>query len=77
MPRGVPVATVAIGNAKNAGILACEIIAGGGGDADLLAKRSAMINASREEVEAKALELEDIGAAAYLAKHELRGTTVM
>lgn len=27
MPRGVPVATVAIGNATNAGILACEILA--------------------------------------------------
>ena len=26
MPRGVPVATVAIGNAMNAGLLACEII---------------------------------------------------
>ena len=27
MPRGVPVATVAIGNATNAGLLACEILA--------------------------------------------------
>ena len=26
MPRGVPVATVAIGNAKNAGILAAKIL---------------------------------------------------
>lgn len=27
MPRGVPVATVAIGNSTNAGLLACEILA--------------------------------------------------
>jgi 5-(carboxyamino)imidazole ribonucleotide mutase len=27
MPRGVPVATVAIGNATNAGLLACEMLA--------------------------------------------------
>jgi 5-(carboxyamino)imidazole ribonucleotide mutase len=27
MPRGVPVATVAIGNAQNAGLLAAEILA--------------------------------------------------
>ncbi|MFK7843856.1 MAG: 5-(carboxyamino)imidazole ribonucleotide mutase [Rhodothermales bacterium] len=36
MPGGVPVATVAIGGAKNAGILAAQIIATG--DATLLAK---------------------------------------
>jgi phosphoribosylaminoimidazole carboxylase PurE protein len=30
MPKGVPVATVAIGNAYNAGILAAQIIAAGG-----------------------------------------------
>lgn len=34
MPGGVPVATVAIGNAKNAGLLAVQILAAG--DADLL-----------------------------------------
>ena len=33
MPRGIPVATVAIGNAKNAGILAARIL--GTGDPDL------------------------------------------
>ncbi len=31
MPRGVPVATVAIGNAWNAGILAAQILGSGGG----------------------------------------------
>ena len=34
MPRGVPVATVAIGGGANAGLLAVQILAGG--DADLL-----------------------------------------
>jgi 5-(carboxyamino)imidazole ribonucleotide mutase len=34
MPAGVPVATVAIGNARNAGLLAVRILAGG--DPDLL-----------------------------------------
>ncbi|MEK7690370.1 MAG: 5-(carboxyamino)imidazole ribonucleotide mutase [Bdellovibrionota bacterium] len=34
MPKGVPVATVAIGNAANAGILAAQILASGGAKAD-------------------------------------------
>jgi 5-(carboxyamino)imidazole ribonucleotide mutase len=36
MPAGIPVATVAIGNARNAGILAVRILASG--DAALTAK---------------------------------------
>jgi 5-(carboxyamino)imidazole ribonucleotide mutase len=39
MPGGVPVATVAIGNAKNAGLLAVRII--GAGDPAILAKMEA------------------------------------
>jgi len=39
MPRGVPVATVAIGNATNAGLLAAAILALG--DADLAARLAA------------------------------------
>ena len=78
MPRGVPVATVAIGNAKNAGLLACEIIAGGGRDSELLARRSLQMAASQSEVEDKAAELEELGVDAYLAAHsELRSKTVM
>lgn len=40
MPKGVPVATVAIGNSANAGILAVQILASGGAQPDvaLLAK---------------------------------------
>ena len=34
MPRGIPVATVAIGNAYNAGILAGQILAAGGKSSD-------------------------------------------
>ncbi|CAN0340568.1 unnamed protein product, partial [Ectocarpus sp. 12 AP-2014] len=33
MPRGVPVATVGIGNATNAGLLAVRMLASGGGEA--------------------------------------------
>ncbi len=36
MPRGVPVATVAIGNAFNAGLLAVQILAAGGQNKSLL-----------------------------------------
>jgi phosphoribosylaminoimidazole carboxylase PurE protein len=35
MPKGVPVATVAIGNAYNAGLLAIQILASGGSKVDL------------------------------------------
>ena len=41
MPAGVPVATVAIGNARNAGLLAVRILAAGS-DAESLALRAAM-----------------------------------
>src|SRR5579884_172449 len=51
MPAGVPVATVAIGNARNAGLLAVRILATS--DADLLRKMQAyqaeMAAASREK----------------------------
>jgi len=56
MPRGVPVATVAIGNAKNAGILACEIIGGGGRLEELLRLRADKMEATRVEVEKGAAE---------------------
>ena len=47
MPRGIPVATVAIGNGTNAGLLAAQIV--GSGDAALTAK----LQAYREELVAK------------------------
>lgn len=52
MPNGVPVATVALNAAKNAGILAAEILALS--DKDLSKKLIAFKNEMKEEVEKKA-----------------------
>ncbi|OFZ23301.1 MAG: 5-(carboxyamino)imidazole ribonucleotide mutase [Bdellovibrionales bacterium GWB1_55_8] len=54
MPRGVPVATVAIGNAWNAGILAAQIL-GASGDTELLERISRYKRTLRENVLAKKL----------------------
>ncbi|HEY5820784.1 MAG TPA: 5-(carboxyamino)imidazole ribonucleotide mutase [Propionibacteriaceae bacterium] len=51
MPAGVPVATVAIGNARNAGLLAVRILAGG--DPGLTAKMLAFQEGLRSAAEAK------------------------
>jgi 5-(carboxyamino)imidazole ribonucleotide mutase len=51
MPGGIPVATVAIGNAKNAGLLAARII--GTGDPAILAKMEAYQASLAEMVRAK------------------------
>ena len=53
MPTGVPVATVAIGGAKNAAYLALRIL--GGQDAEVAAKLSAFHEAQRDSVLAKKL----------------------
>ena len=57
MPRGVPVATVAIGNAWNAGLLAAQILAAGGEKADnaLLDRLAAYKESLRQQVLAKTL----------------------
>ena len=57
MPRGVPVATVAIDNATNAGLLAARII--GAGDASVRARLKAYRDAQAEAVMGKAEELEN------------------
>lgn len=54
MPRGIPVATVAIGNATNAGLLAVRILASSNSIPGLMDKVLAFQNSQREEVEAKA-----------------------
>jgi phosphoribosylaminoimidazole carboxylase len=64
MPRGIPVATVAIGNAKNAGLLAARMIAAY--DAGLTERLVAFQNGSRDEVERKAEKLERVGAEKYV-----------
>ncbi|MFP4112829.1 MAG: 5-(carboxyamino)imidazole ribonucleotide mutase [Spirochaetota bacterium] len=64
MPRGVPVATVAINNARNAGLLAARIL--GVADTDLRARVAAYRLESREGVLEKARRLEEEGWETYL-----------
>lgn len=67
MPGGIPVATVAINGAKNAGLLALRILACS--DATLYGKLDAYQEGLREEVEDKARRLEESGPSAYLARN--------
>lgn len=64
MPGGVPVATVAINNAKNAGILAAQIL--GVKDKEVRKKIKHYKKEMKEEVEKKAEKLEEIEYAEYL-----------
>lgn len=64
MPPGVPVATVAINGAKNAGLLAAQILATS--DDALADKMISYKNAMKVEVEAKAANLEKKGFEDYL-----------
>ncbi|CDP16136.1 unnamed protein product [Coffea canephora] len=57
MPRGVPVATVAINNATNAGLLAVGIL--GVGDLNLQTRMAQYLEDRRDEVLAKGKELEE------------------
>ena len=57
MPRGVPVATVAIGNAWNAGILAAQILAAGDPSPALLDRIAAYKEEMRQQVMAKTLPI--------------------
>merc|ERR1719428_831623 len=77
MPKGVPVATVAIGNAKNAGLLAVRMLAGCGSDNSLLMKLQAFQADSEKEVQEKAALLEEIGETEYLARSGKKSATVM
>lgn len=64
MPRGVPVATVAINNATNAGLLAVRML--GVGDADLQARMSQYLEDTKNDVLVKAEKLEKDGWETYL-----------
>ncbi|MDD3570121.1 MAG: 5-(carboxyamino)imidazole ribonucleotide mutase [Lachnospiraceae bacterium] len=64
MPPGIPVATVAINGAQNAGILAAQII--GSFDEDVYARINNFKEALKETVEKKAESLEDIKYMEYL-----------
>lgn len=66
MPKGVPVATVAIGNAANAGLLAARIVASA--DPVLLQRMVEYQAGMRDVVMDKAERLERDGWKAYLGK---------
>ena len=59
MPSGVPVATVALNGARNAGILAAQIVANS--DEDLAKRLADFKNAMRQKVEDTAREVEENG----------------
>jgi len=64
MPRGVPVATVAINNSRNAGLLAARIL--GSSDEAVRERVAAYGRASRTEVLERAERLETLGWREYL-----------
>ena len=64
MPAGIPVATVAIGNAKNAGLLAVQILATH--QPDLLLKVQQYRQNLAESVMAKQAKLDQLGYEQYL-----------
>ncbi|MCL2662128.1 MAG: 5-(carboxyamino)imidazole ribonucleotide mutase [Oscillospiraceae bacterium] len=66
MPPGIPVATVAINGAKNAGILAASILAIN--DAEIAEKLKAYKDNLNELITWKAKTLENIGYTEYLTK---------
>lgn len=66
MPPGVPVATVAVNGAKNAGLLAVEILALS--DKTLAKKLAAYKSDMNRSVKVKARELRTSGHRAYLSK---------
>ena len=66
MPKGIPVATVAIGNAANAGLLAVRML--GMSDGGLRTKMAEFMAKQEAEVLEKADKLEKIGFRAYLGE---------
>lgn len=66
MPAGIPVATVAIGNAKNAGLLAVQILASH--DPELFTKVQAYRQSLAEMVRDKQARLSELGYQRYLSE---------
>ncbi|WP_375339375.1 5-(carboxyamino)imidazole ribonucleotide mutase [Okeania hirsuta] len=66
MPRGIPVATVAIGNAKNAGLLAIQILASH--QPELLERVQKYRQTLAESVMDKQTKLEEMGYQEYLTQ---------
>lgn len=71
MPPGVPVATVAINGAKNAAILAAQILSVN--DSVLALKLEHFKEKQKDEVLAKNAHLQKIGIEAYLAEQKSKG----
>jgi 5-(carboxyamino)imidazole ribonucleotide mutase len=69
MPDGIPVATVAINGAKNAALLACQIL--GISDKRIFGEFSDYKSSLKTSVELKARELESQGYKKYIKKHRL------
>ena len=69
MPPGIPVATVAINGAKNAGILAAQII--GTGDESIREKVRAYKAKMAKDIVTKDTELQEKGFKKYLEDHGL------
>eukprot|EP00913_Durusdinium_trenchii_P031770 g29754.t1 len=65
MPKGIPVATVAIGNAANAGLLAVRIL--GAANPGMRQKMAQFMANEATTVEKKRRKLEQVGWQAYLA----------
>jgi phosphoribosylaminoimidazole carboxylase len=74
MPRGVPVATVAIGNAMNAGLLAVRILSTS--RPELLDAMTRYQEKMKESVDATSEQLLDLGSDAYLAQMDQKHTSV-
>lgn len=70
MPKGIPVATVAIDGAKNAGILAAQILALK--DEELQKKLYSFKETMALEVQKKAEKLNNLGIEAYLKERNSR-----
>ena len=68
MPTGIPVATVAIGNADNAGLLAVQILASH--DPQLLKQVIAYRQSLADMVMAKQKKLDELGSEKYLSRNE-------
>jgi len=66
MPPGIPVATMAVNGAKNAGILAAKIL--GVSEPDVSTKVEGYMNSLKDMVEAKADSLRSLGYEEYLKK---------
>lgn len=66
MPRGIPVATVAINNGTNAGLLAVRILAAG--MPTLITAMDEYLNGLRDEVMGKVKKLEEVGWEKYEVK---------